>query len=82
MVPVIGPLMTSKPGDRPARSVAVQLPAPESDGPHLRVWAGGVRLHGTCLAVVPGRTTTDPAVLREHAAAVLAVAFEMERGGA
>lgn len=75
----MGPLLVAKPDDAPVRSVAVVLPAPALTMPHSRSWAGGVRLLGTSLAIVPGRTTSDPRVLREHAAAVLAVADLIER---
>lgn len=62
---------------RAAEWAAVALPEPARSDPGLEIYAGGVRRLGA-LATIPGRTTTDPTVLREHAAAVLAVARKIE----
>lgn len=44
-------------------------------------WKEGVELHGTAFVVLHGRSSSDPAALRRYAAAVLAAALLIERGG-
>lgn len=65
----------------PRPTATVELPEPDRglSDEHKRVWVGGATLLGSGLLTIPGRTLTDPQTARQHAAAVLAAAAEMEK---
>ena len=62
-------------------SAALVVPRPQHQSAEKSVWTGCGHVWGTGLAVLYGRTTDDPAVLRASAAAAVAMAELMESGG-